>query len=64
MHTTITMEFEYAYNVWKELQTLDNETIRSLIECYRHTSGNEIDKAAQAYPIEFLNYIDVKIREL
>lgn len=63
MQPTIEMEFEYAYNVWKKTKELADETVKSLKSCYQHTSGKEIDKASQAYPIEFLNYIDTRLRD-
>lgn len=63
MQPTIELEFEYAYNVWKESKEIADETIKSLKACYQRTSGKEIDKASQTYPIEFLNYIDARLRD-
>lgn len=61
---SIEMEFEYAYNCWKSQKQFDDETAKSLKVCMNRTSGSEIDKAANAYPVSFLNYIDKRIREV
>lgn len=64
MQTTIEMEYEFAYNAWKAKKSFDDETAKSLLECYNRTAGSEIDKAVSCYPMEFINYTDKRMREV
>lgn len=56
--------FEFAYTCWEASAQFDDETARWLEECRRCTANSEIDKIAEKYPIPFLNYIDMRIREI
>ncbi len=64
MQTTIEMELDYAYNAWLPNKCFDDKTAYSLLKCYERTSGSKIDKAASSYPVEFLNYVDKRLREI
>ena len=64
MKTSIEMEFEFAFNAWKANKEFDDDTARSLKKCWERTAGSEIDKAAEFYPIDFINYVDKRISEV
>ncbi len=64
MKPSIEMEFEFAYNCWKEKKEFDNETAKSLRECMDRTAGSEIDRVAEKYDVAFLKYIDERIAQV